>query len=72
MCLVFSSKSSDLEKRVLGKRISGGIDGSELREDRNEVDIFFCSSAEVAMTHPPSPWKIPSRGKWCEGSWTSL
>ena len=46
MCLVFSSKSSDLEKRVLGKRISGGIDGNELKDN-----LVYLINSVVQLTY---------------------
>ena len=54
MRLASSSKSSDREKRVLGKRISGGIDGSELREDINGVEFGV---SEVRVKELARDWK---------------
>ena len=60
MDLGSSSYSSDLEKRVLGKSMSGGMDGScrELRDENHEIRL---AQLHVQITHPPSPCKSPSR-----------
>ena len=53
MCLVLSSsKSSEREKRVLGKRISGGIDGNELKDNlvyliNSVVQLIYRTNIQV-------------------------